>query len=133
MSQQIYNFIKFLEKKEGRNPPAMAVVRYGSDEEKKDEEIQLAAVKEDKNLIKYIKNPTEPVQLAAVEQEGYLIQFIDNPTEPVQLAAVKKNPHSIQHIYEKGIEPTPKVKKVAYYAFMRKYGKIPNGWNRYFD
>jgi hypothetical protein len=57
MSQQIYNFIKFLEKKEGRKIPPSAIVRYGTDEEKNDRKIQLAAIDDDDEIIKHINNP----------------------------------------------------------------------------
>jgi hypothetical protein len=38
-----------------------------------------------------IKNPSEAVQLAAVQQNGNVIRFIENPSEAVQLAAKRKH------------------------------------------
>lgn len=159
MSQQIYKFVKFLEQKEGRTPPSLSIVRYGTDEEKNDEEIQMAAVEEDWEAIIYIVNPTELVQLASVEKYGCLIKDIIHkgiePSEAVQLAAVKNNGGCIYHIIEGGIEPSedvqlaavenegsaiiyidnpkPKVRNAAYLALMQKFGNIPNDLRNYFN
>ena len=62
------------------------------------EVVQLAAVKENGDTIRFIDNPSEKVQIAAVKQDGEAIQFIDNPSEEVQLAAVKKNGWAIYYI-----------------------------------
>jgi len=66
-------------------------------------EVQMAAVKQDGDAIEFIDNPTPKVQLAAVKQDGYAIKLIDNPTPEVQLAAVNRNPYAIRDIKN----PTP--------------------------
>jgi hypothetical protein len=62
------------------------------------EALQLAAVKEVGDAIQFIKNPSEAVQLAAVQQYGYAIKYIKNPSEALQLAAVKNHGVAIQFI-----------------------------------
>ena len=59
---------------------------------------QLAAVKQDGYIIRYIKNPSEQVQLAAVKQDGRSIQYIKNPSEQMQLAAAIQNGEAIRYI-----------------------------------
>jgi protein tyrosine phosphatase (PTP) superfamily phosphohydrolase (DUF442 family) len=80
-------FIKFAQKH--KNP--FIAVQFGDKSLFQDKEVQLAAMKQDGNAIKYIDNPSEEVQLAAVKQDGIAIKHIDNPSEEVQLAAVKQN------------------------------------------
>jgi hypothetical protein len=105
MSEQIYRFIKFLEQKEGRTPPAFSVIKFGEENE-----------------------ITENVQIAAVEQNGQTIRFIENPSEDVQLAAVESSNLAIF-----GIEnPTPKVLKILYFKLMKRYGSIPRDFEKYF-
>ena len=43
--------------------------------------MQLAAVEQNGEAIRYIKTPPEQVQLAAIKQDCYAIQYIDNPSE----------------------------------------------------
>ncbi len=66
------------------------------------EPVQLAAVKESVDAIKYIKKPSEDVQLYVVKKNGEFIEYIIKkgiePSEDVQLAAVKQNGYAIQHI-----------------------------------
>jgi hypothetical protein len=62
------------------------------------EAVQLAAIKENADVIKYIENPSEAVQLAAVEQDTVALQYIKNPSEAVQWAAVKQNGRAIEYI-----------------------------------
>jgi ribosomal protein L24E len=62
------------------------------------EEIQIAALKNAPHAFKYIKNPSEEVQLIAVKHTGYAIQSIENPSEAVKLAAVQETGHAIQYI-----------------------------------
>jgi hypothetical protein len=59
------------------------------------EEKQLAVVRKDSTILRYIQNPTEAVQLEAVKQNGYVIQYIKKPTEAVQLEAVKQNGYAV--------------------------------------
>ena len=79
------------------------------------EEVQLAAVNKNGDAISYIKNPSEKVQLAAVKQDGDAIQFIENPSEKVQLAAVKQNGWAIKEI----VNPSEEVQLAA----VTEYGK----------
>ena len=67
-------------------------------EKYKTEEEQLAAVKENGFVIRYIVNPSEEVQLAAVKQNVYAIQYIKNQSKVVQLEAVKQDGHAIKFI-----------------------------------
>lgn len=134
MSQQIYNFIKFLEKKEGRTPPPSVLIRYGTDEQKNDEAIQLAAVESDGSIIKFINNPTEAVQLAAVKKDGSSIEYIYEkgiePSEDIQIAAIKQNIKTIDFIDMS----KPSIKKAAYDKLMSHYGgRIPIWRKSYFD
>jgi hypothetical protein len=62
------------------------------------EAVQLAAVRQDGWVIKYIEDQSEAVQLAAVRQNGYAIQHIRDPSEAVQLAAVRQNAWLIGYI-----------------------------------
>jgi hypothetical protein len=87
-------FIKFAQRH--KNP--FIAVQFGDKSLFQDKELQLAAVKQDGNAIKYIDNPSEEVQLAAVKQDGNAIYHIDNPSEEVQLAAVKQDGIAIKHI-----------------------------------
>ena len=47
--------------------------------------MQLAAVKQNGNSIRFINNPSEKVKLAAVKQNGDSIRYINNPSEAVKL------------------------------------------------
>lgn len=51
-------------------------------------------------MIQRIYDPNEEVQLAAVRQNAFAIQFIRNSSEAVQLAAIKSNKKYIVHIEE---------------------------------
>jgi len=62
------------------------------------EEVQLAAMQNNGHALRYITNPSEQVQLAAVQNTGYAIQYIKNPSEQVQLTAVQKNGYAIDYI-----------------------------------
>jgi hypothetical protein len=56
----------------------------------KSEPVQLAAVQQNGNVIRYFDNPSEPVQLAAVQQDGWAIGYIKNPTDKVKELARSK-------------------------------------------
>lgn len=127
MSEQIYRFIKFLKQKDGRTPPALSILLYG-DENEITENVQIAAVEQNGQTIRFIENPSEDVQLAAVKEDGQAIRFIENPSEKVQLAAVESSNLAIF-----GIEnPTPKVLKILYFKLMKRYGSIPRDFEKYF-
>jgi len=64
------------------------------------ENVQMAAVRESGLSIQFIQNPSKSVQLAAVKQNGCVIQFLKEPSEAVQLAAVKQNGFSVQFLRE---------------------------------
>lgn len=87
------------------------------------EEVQLAAVTYWGSAIEYIDNPSEKVQLAAVKLDGYAIEYIKNPSEEVQLAAVKQNGNAIEYIEN----PSEKVQLAAVTDWGRaiKYIKNP--------
>jgi hypothetical protein len=72
-------------------------------------EVQLAAVKQDGYIIKFIKNPSPEVQLEAVKQNSCAIQRINNPGLEVQLAAVRNYGCSIYYIDN----PSPEVQLEA--------------------
>ena len=76
-------------------------------------EIELAAVKQNGNVIKYIPNPTPETQLAAVKQDIQSIRYINNPTPEVQLAAVKSFGPAIEYIKR----PSPEVQLAAVKSF----------------
>lgn len=62
------------------------------------EECQIAAVKKNGLIIRYIENPSEEVQLEAVKNNGFAIEHIEKPSEEVQVAAMETNGHAIQGI-----------------------------------
>jgi hypothetical protein len=62
------------------------------------EEIQLAAIYYDKEMIQYIHNPTERVRLRTVEDDGMLIRYIHNPSELVKLAAASESAAALKYI-----------------------------------
>lgn len=125
MSHQIYRFIKFLEKVEGRKPPAMAIYKYDEENLNKDDYIDI--LKNDGKFIKYIIDKriplTNEMMLAAVSNDGNMLGVIkvyyrtkysriylsQNELSPeelekikipenIQIAAVKNNGVSIQYI-----------------------------------
>ena len=51
--------------------------------------MELAAVNDAPDAIKYIKNPSEDLQLAAVNRNKNAIVFIKNPTQKVKAMAGK--------------------------------------------
>ncbi len=51
-----------------------------------------------KVLNEALKLDTEKQQLAAVKRDGNVIRFIKKPSEKVQIAAIKQNKSSIKHI-----------------------------------
>lgn len=71
--------------------------------------LELAAISEDGDVIRYIKNPSEQVQLAAVKKHGSFIRQIANPSEKIQLAAVSTDPGSLEYIRN----PSENVKMIA--------------------
>ena len=100
------------------------------------EQVKLAAVEQNPEAIKYIKNPSMKIQLAAVTQNGSAIQSIDDPSEEIQMLAIRaatqnihwiKNPtekvqlravalmpgNSIAMIIQKGIVPSEVVQWTA--------------------
>jgi hypothetical protein len=68
------------------------------------EKVKLAAVEQNAEAIKYIKNPSMKLQIAAVTQDGSAIQSIDNPSEEIQMLAIRaatQNIHWIENPTEK--------------------------------
>ena len=81
------------------------------------EKVQLVAVEENGSAIRYIKNPSERVQLAVVKNDGNAIRFIKNPSEEVQLAAVEKDGYAIRFIKNPSEEvQLAAVNQAGYYA-----------------
>ena len=62
------------------------------------ERVQLAAVMQDGDAIKFIRNPSTSVQMAAVSQYGDYIRYIEDPSIMVQMTAVRSNPRAIDCI-----------------------------------
>ena len=54
-------------------------------------EVEMAAVKQNTDALKYIKNPTPEVVMTAVTRSGAALRYVKNPTPEVELAAVKQN------------------------------------------
>lgn len=125
MSQQIYRFIKFLEQKEGRKPPLLAVYKYDIENLKEEDYIDMLF--KDAKFINYIIEKriplTNEMMFAAASNNGNILGVIKNYLrnkysrtylplkelspeelekikipENVQLAAVKNNGVSIQNI-----------------------------------
>ena len=67
--------------------------------------MQLAAVRQNPDLVSVLDNPTEEVQLAAVRQKADCLLQLREPTEKVCLAAIAENPEMIRYIHE----PTEKM------------------------
>ncbi|MDU0249904.1 hypothetical protein RVY68_14750 [Phocaeicola vulgatus] len=59
------------------------------------EHAQLAAVLDNPEAIKSIKEPTEKMQIAAVQKKPELVRLFTNTTEKVQLSAVIAFPESV--------------------------------------
>lgn len=59
------------------------------------EHAQLAAVLDNPEAIKSIKEPTEKMQIAAVQKKPELVRLFTNTTEKVQLSAVIASPESV--------------------------------------
>lgn len=64
------------------------------------EKMQLAAVRQNPDLVSVLDNPTEEVQLAAVRQKADCLLQLREPTEKVCLAAIAENPELIRFISE---------------------------------
>ena len=61
-------------------------------------EAQVAAVEKSPVLVRYIKDPVKEAQVAAVKGDPDLIQYIKDPDRDVQLEAVQKRISAIRHI-----------------------------------
>ena len=66
-----------------------------------DEQVQILAVKQNSNLIQYIKEPSDQVQKLAVKNNGYNIEGIKKPSVEVQMLAVQQNGYSIEYIKDR--------------------------------
>jgi len=64
------------------------------------EEESLAAVKENGDALRFVKEQTEEMCLAAVKQNGNTLRFVKEQTEEICLAAVKQNVYAFQYIKE---------------------------------
>jgi len=62
------------------------------------QEDKLSAVKNNPELIRYIKKPNQEIQLEAVSQDARLIRFIEKPNREVQIIALKQDPSVIEFI-----------------------------------
>lgn len=152
MSQQIYNFIRFLQKKEGREPPLQSILKYGDKSEVTDS-IQLDAVKKDDfDAIKELLNadivPSDEVMsyMIAKHDDAYnLISFILSyglvPSENIQILAIENNPYTF-YVISRGptinnkripYNPSSKVKKIAYDKIMEFDGEISDERMKYFN
>jgi hypothetical protein len=72
-------------------------------------ELQLIAVSQQGDVLKYIKNPSSKVQMTAVNDDGWAIEYVNNPSPEVQLAAVKQNGRVIAYINN----PSPELQMIA--------------------
>ena len=62
------------------------------------QEDKFFAVKDNPELIRYIKKPNQEIQLEAVNQDAKLIRFIEKPNREVQITALKQDPSVIEFI-----------------------------------
>ena len=62
------------------------------------QEDKLYSVKNDPELIRYIKKPNQEIQLEAVSRDAKLIRFIKKANKEVQIAALKQDPSVIEFI-----------------------------------
>lgn len=62
------------------------------------EELQILAVKNNYEAIRYIKNPSKLIETIAIKSNPNSIMFIKEPSETCQLYAVYKNPELIKNI-----------------------------------
>ena len=58
----------------------------------------LAAVMQDGNALRYLKDQTEEICLAAVKQNGYALSYVKEQTEEICLAAVKQDGDALSYI-----------------------------------
>lgn len=65
----------------------------------KTEAAQLEAVRQDKDALQFIHNPTEKVKLEAVKHFGAAMLYINKPTEEMKLEAVKQNGYVLKYIH----------------------------------
>lgn len=86
------------------------------------EKMQLAAVRQNPDLVSVLDNPTEEVQLAAVRQKADCLLQLREPTEKVCLAAIAENPEMIRYIHE----PTEKAQMLAVGRNSSLIGHIKN-------
>ena len=63
-----------------------------------DEEYCLEAVKQDGNMLRYVKNQTKDICLKAVKQDGLALQFVKTPTKEICLEALNRNIDAIQYV-----------------------------------
>lgn len=140
MSQQVYRFIKFLEKIEGREPPGFAVLKHGNVEEVNEitdemqiEMIEYAVETYNYEIVYHMLNkgiePSQKVQLHAIDLHSDFFEFfIKNgiiPSEKVQLEAAYHSP-ILTILYNYGINPSERVKLVSIENNPEEYTLIKN-------
>jgi Nucleotidyltransferase domain len=79
---------------------------------------QIAAVQDDVEAFRHIRNPSEAVQLAAARTDGRfaLNHIFDKglkPSKAVQRAALEQDIHAIEPLIDNGMSPGPKVQAAA--------------------
>jgi hypothetical protein len=147
-----------LEQKEGRTPPPIAIIKYG-DKNDVTADVQLAATEDHSNfdVIKELINagivPSDEIILHIFENEDvlssawnkftYILQQGILPSENSQIIAIEYNPLLFFSLYGRSgrlygnekmpYKPSPKVKKAAYDAYIREFGKIPEELKKFFD
>ena len=89
------NEINFVSKEELQDNPY--AIRY-LDGQAQTEELCLIAVKQDGEVLEYVKKPTDKIILEAIKQNGRAIWFVKEQTYELCLTAVKNTPQAIKDI-----------------------------------
>jgi hypothetical protein len=59
--------------------------------------VQIAAVQQNGDALRYCHQPSEAVQLEAVKQNGDALRYCHQPSEAVQIAAVQKDGDALRY------------------------------------
>lgn len=70
------------------------------DEKLLTKELQLLAIEQEPQSIRFISNPSEELCIKAVKQNGLVIRFIDKQTYNICVEAVKNNPSALEFCRE---------------------------------
>ena len=76
----------------------------------------MKAVKQDWNVLKYIKEQTEEMCIEAVKQNWYALKYVKEQTESICIEAVKQDWHALQYVKEQTESICIEAVKESWYA-----------------